>query len=90
MMPVPSPIDFVRDDNKVFFIHYQEGHLWYRVKSVTGYELVFPVPACAKCAKDDTGNGIFLPEDRAMVFMRWIRKQLDLIKEGLEEVSGEA
>lgn len=86
MNAVPSPLEFVRDDNKVYFVKYQEGQLWYRVES-TGpkYTLIFPVPACATCANDDTGTGIFLPEDRALTYMRWIRKQLDTIKAGLAE-----
>lgn len=36
---------------------------------------MFPVPI------DDTGDGTFLSKDKAMMFMRYIRKQLQLIDE---------
>jgi len=35
---------------------------------------MFPVPI------DDTGDGTFLNEDKAMLFMRYIRKQLSAIE----------
>lgn len=79
-MKIPPIIDFVRDENKVHFLRYQGGNLWYRVESISSaFTLEFPVPV------SDTGEGIFLPEDRAMPFMRWIRKQVEVIKAGLVE-----
>ncbi len=58
--------DMVKDGKKVFFVRFKEGELWYRTEC--GFE--FPVPV------DDTGTGTFLPEDKAMLFMRYIRKHL--------------
>jgi hypothetical protein len=57
-------------DNKVKFSHYRAGHLYYRVVvNYIGY--VFPVPI------DDIGDATFLDEDKALIFMRYIRKALD-------------
>lgn len=62
--------EMVRNNKKVTFIFYRQKELWY--KTECGFE--FPVPI------DDTGNGVFLNEDKAMMFMRYIRKQLEAIK----------
>lgn len=43
--------------------------LWY--KTDDGFE--FPVPV------EDIGDDIFLNEDKAMLFMRYIRKHMDVI-----------
>lgn len=74
------------------FVKYQEGKLWYRVcweerlteecDPVMGSELhsfEFPIPI------DDAGGGEFLPEDKALTFMRWIRKHLEFLKGALAE-----
>jgi len=61
--------DMVSDNKVVRFKHYQAGDLWYETES--GF--VFPVPI------SDTGTAKFLAEDRAMLFMRYIRKQLELV-----------
>lgn len=52
----------------VKFEFYRKGELFYKTES--GFQ--FRVPA------EDTGDGVFLAEDRAMVFMRYIRKELAL------------
>lgn len=54
----------------VKFQYYRDSQLFY--KTETG--LVFPVPV------EDIGNATFLAEDRAMLFMRYIRKFLESIK----------
>ena len=59
----------VKDSKKVTFMFYRQRELWY--KTECGFE--FPVPV------DDTGNGVFLSEDKAMLFMRYIRKQIEAI-----------
>ena len=64
--------EIVANDAKVHFQFYRKGELWY--KTDCGFE--FPVPI------DDVGDGTFLATDRAMLFMRYVRKQLDAIKEG--------
>ncbi len=53
-------------DKKVRFRFYREGELWYETED--GFQ--FPVPI------NDTGTGFFNAEDKAILFMRWIRKQL--------------
>ena len=58
-------------NNKVRFLFYRDGNLWYEVIE-KGYE--FPVPI------SDIGNATFLAEDKAILFMRYIRKHLELAK----------
>lgn len=64
--------EMVAGDKRVHFTFYRKGELWY--KTDCGFE--FPVPI------SDTGDGTFLNTDRAMLFMRYIRKQLANIDEG--------
>ena len=54
----------------VKFQYYRDGQLYY--KTETG--LLFPVPI------DDIGNATFLAEDKAMLFMRYIRKFLSSLE----------
>ena len=56
----------------VRFSHYRKGELFYNTEC--GFE--FPVPI------NDTGDGTFNAEDKAILFMRYIRKHLDNIQEG--------
>lgn len=65
--------DMVKD-KEVTFLFYKEKELWYTTEC--GFE--FPVPI------DDTGTGAFNNKDKALLFMRWIRKHLDTIEEGKE------
>lgn len=67
--------DMVKDGKKVTFQFYREKELWYSTEC--GFE--FPVPT------DDTGNGVFLREDKAMLFMRYIRKHIELIEKAKAE-----
>jgi hypothetical protein len=57
---------------KVRFQFYRKGELFYRTDS--GLEFTVPI--------EDCGDGVFLAEDKAMLFMRYIRKQLELNEEG--------
>lgn len=59
--------EHVSNNKKVKFLFYRQKELWYETE--LGYK--FPVPI------DDTGEGTFLPEDKAMFFMRYIRKQME-------------
>ena len=61
----------VSNGKKVYFQFYRQKELWY--KTECGFE--FPVPI------EDTGDGIFLNEDKAMMFMRYIRKHINMIEE---------
>jgi len=67
--------EMVVDNKKVKFIFYRERELWYETE--TGFQ--FPVPI------DDIGNAIFLAEDKALLFMRYIRKHLESIEKARQE-----
>ncbi len=67
--------DMVKDNKKVKFTFYRKGFLFYETDC--GFE--FPVPV------DDTGDAVFLAEDKAMLFMRYIRKHMESIEEGKKE-----
>lgn len=67
--------DMVRDGKRVRFVRYSKHELWYVTED--GFE--FPVPV------SDTGDGSFMAEDKAMLFMRWIRKQHELVKAEMEK-----
>jgi hypothetical protein len=60
----------VKDGKKVVFVRFKEDRLWY--KTECGFE--FPVQVA------DTGTAIFLPEDKAMLFMRYIRKHIAFVE----------
>jgi hypothetical protein len=55
----------------VEFIRLEDGALWYICDD--GFE--FPVPLT------DTKGAVFEAEDKAIFFMRWIRKHMSLIEE---------
>jgi len=59
-------------DKRVKFDFYRAGELWY----VTECGFRFPVPA------SDTGDAVFKAEDKAILFMRWIRKHIASCEEG--------
>jgi len=59
----------------VTFEFYRKQELWY----VTDDGFKFPVPI------DDTGDGTFLASDKATLFMRYIRKQLEEISNETKE-----
>lgn len=56
-------------NKKVKFVRYQNKELWY----VTECGFEFPVPI------SDTGEASFVSEDKALLFMRWIRKHIENI-----------
>jgi hypothetical protein len=62
-MGTPKMIDLVKRQ-KVNFQYYRDNELWY--KTTNGF--LFPVPL------SDTGTATFLNEDKAILFMRYIRK----------------
>ena len=67
--------DLVKDNKKVRFICYKQGVMIY----TTECGFTFPVPI------DDCGDGTFLAEDRAMLFMRYIRKHIKYIEDAKNE-----
>ena len=58
-------------DKKVHFTFYRAGYLYYETDD--GFE--FPVPI------EDVGDATFLAEDKAILFMRYIRKHVDTLLE---------
>lgn len=75
-MELPKLKDLVKD-KKVFFHFYREGELWYITED--GFE--FPIPP------DDMRGAIFRREDKAIIFMRFIRKHLTWLKECIDETT---
>jgi len=61
-------------DKRVNFTHYREGNLWY----ITECQFRFPVPL------SDTGEASFLASDKAILFMRYIRKHLKVMEQETE------
>ena len=72
--------DMVKDNKQVTFVHFKEGELWYRTED--GFE--FPVPVA------DVGNATMLAKDKALLFMRYIRKHLDMLTEARSEADAAA
>ena len=68
MKTLPSIKEIVKN-NKVYFSHYRASYLYYNVK-VDGKIYLFPVPI------EDIGDATFQAEDKAMLFMRYIKKAL--------------
>lgn len=67
--------DLVASGKTVNFVMYRKGELHYVTSD--GFPFVVPVSDC--------GDGEFLASDKAMLFMRYIRKQLEANKVGLEQ-----
>lgn len=65
----------VTDGAKVRFQFYRSGTLYYETEK----GLLFEVPC------SDAGDAVFNSEDKAIMFMRWIRKQLEANEEGKRE-----
>lgn len=69
----------VRDDNIAEFAYYRDGSLWYEIRYMNDHmdmsEFKFPVPI------EDIGNATFGRTERAMLMMRYIRKQLKVLED---------
>lgn len=68
-MKIPELKDEVK--GKVYFVCLKNRELWYKTDS--GFE--FPIPL------EDSEGGIFLNEDKASLFMRWMRKRIQELKD---------
>lgn len=68
--------EMVRNNQKVTFRFYRDGQLWYATEC--GFE--FPVPI------SDAGTATFLAEDRAILFMRYIRKYMEFLDKSMGRV----
>jgi len=71
--------EHIINGQKVKFEFYRNGILYYKTEK----GLIFEVPC------SDTGDACFNSEDRAMLFMRWIRRQLELNEEGRNECNSD-
>ena len=60
--------DMVANNKKVKFVRYREGEFIYATEC--GFEFVVPLA--------DLGKATLLAEDKALLFLRYIRKQIDL------------
>lgn len=67
--------EMVQSGKQVTFIYYRAKELWY--KTDDGFE--FPVPI------EDCGDAVFLDKDKAILFMRYIRKHMEMLKKAREE-----
>jgi hypothetical protein len=61
--------EHVNNGQRVRFKFYRAGILYYETEK----GLVFEVPV------SDCGDACFKDEDKAMLYMRWIRKQIEAI-----------
>jgi len=68
-------IDLVKD-NTVRFLYARKGELWYETDRE---KFTFPVQI------EDMEEGTFLAEDKAMIFMKYIKKQLEFAKISLSD-----
>ncbi len=67
--------EMVRNNQKVHFRFYRDGQLWYATEC--GFE--FPVPIA------EAGTATFFAEDRAILFMRYIRKYMEFLAKSMEQ-----
>lgn len=67
--------DMVKDNKVVRFMFYRSGECWYE----TECGFTFPVPI------SDVGNAALLAEDKALLFMRYIRKHVSMLEESRSE-----
>lgn len=60
----------VESNKKVRFVKYERGELWY----VTECGFEFPIPAA------DLEGATFYAQDKALLFMRWIKRHVNGIE----------
>ncbi len=72
--------EMVKDNKKVFFLYIRNNEIWYRTEC--GFK--FPVPI------SDIGEATLLPEDKAILFMRYINPHLKMINQVRESALKEA
>ncbi|HEX7643100.1 MAG TPA: hypothetical protein VF472_12915 [Burkholderiaceae bacterium] len=63
--------DMVKGDKFVDFVCYKDSALWYCTEC--GFENLVPI--------SDIGNATFLTRDRAMLFMRYLRKHMAMLEQ---------
>lgn len=79
--------EIVKKGNIAKFSYFRDGNLWYtinynfnEVKDEVEYYSTFdfPIPI------SDTGTATFLATDKAVFFMRWVRKHIEMINNAQE------
>jgi hypothetical protein len=63
--------EMIKDNKKVKFVSYREGEFIYETEC--GFQ--FPVPLA------DIGKATLLNEDKALLFLRYIRKHVEHVKQ---------
>ena len=58
-------------DKNVYFVHYREGHFFYETDD--GFHFSVPI--------EDVGKATLPAREKAIYFMRWIRRQLQQVKQ---------
>lgn len=69
--------EMVKDGKKVKFIYFKIDELWYETEC--GFK--FPVPTI----REEIGEATFLAEDKALLYMRYIRKHVKMLEEAQKE-----
>jgi hypothetical protein len=72
-------ISIIKNNNIVKFEFYTDGALWYSIKDGEN-KYTFPVPI------EEAKGGIFRKTDKALYFMRFIRKAIENKTYGTEEI----
>lgn len=67
--------EMVNNNQRVTFSYFRDKELWYS----TECGFLFPVPI------NDTGTAVFNASDKAILFMRYIRKYIDFLHKSKEE-----
>lgn len=72
MRQLPTLLSLVDTGQRVHFVHYTCGELWYKVDGDYGF--TFPVPI------EDTYFGVFLRDDKAIHFLKYIRQHRNMLE----------
>jgi hypothetical protein len=67
--------EMVQNKKKVMFRFYRDGQLWYTTEC--GFE--FPVSIA------EAGTATFFSEDKAILFMRYIRKHMEYLNKSMHQ-----
>jgi hypothetical protein len=70
--------EMVQNNQKVAFQFYRDGQLWY----ATECSFEFPVPI------SEAGNATFFAEDKAILFMRYLRRHMEYLKKSMNQTDG--
>lgn len=76
--------DIVKD-KQAHFLFYRDHNLWYNVEVDDGQGIYSPTNFQFPVPLEDIGNATFNAEEKAILLMRYIRKQMNVIKEAKGE-----